>query len=250
MKSSIAGAFALVLLAGGCAETGTSGGGDFGTVLGGVLGQIGQEQGSGALTSFEINAGLKQALEIGANNVAGRIGVTDGYFGDAQIRIPLPGRLGELQSQLSQIGLSGPLDDLQLRMNRAAEASVPQAKKLIVSAVTSMTIDDALGILRGGDTAATDFLRARTETGLRETFTPYVESALQGSGAYQAFDGLTAQYGLGGIAGNLKNDLTVYAVNLGLDGMFFYIAAEEKKIRENPVARTTDLLRKVFGAVT
>ena len=249
MKRSMAGLCALALMTTGCAETGTSGSGDLGSVLGGVLGQIGTQGGSGELSAFEINAGLKQALEIGANNVAGQIGVTDGYFGDAQIRIPLPRQLKDIQTQLSQIGLSGPLDDLQIRMNRAAEASVPEAKRLVVAAVTSMTIDDAMGILRGGDTAATDFLRAKTETGLRATFTPYVKTALDSSGAYQAFDGLTAQYGLSGVASDLKNDLTTHAVNLGLDGMFFYIAAEEKKIRDNPVARTTDLLRKVFGAI-
>ena len=215
-----------------------------GTILGGVAGQVGSQ----GLSTFEIEAGLRQALEIGATNVSSQLGATDGFFGDGQIRIPLPGRLGDIQQQLQRVGLSAPLDDLQLRMNRAAEASMPEARRLIVSAVQSITLEDAVGILQGGDTAATDFLRGKTEIGLRNAFSPFIDDALQTSGAFQALDSVASRNGLGGISTNLRGDMTDHAVNLGLQGMFFYVAQEEKKIRENPVARTTDLLRKVFGA--
>ena len=134
--------------------------------LGNILGSVASS--SGQLSNFEIDAGLRQALEIGATNVSSQLGATDGFFGNDQIRIPLPGRLGEIQNQLQKIGLSGPLDDLQLRMNRAAEASMPEARRLVVSAVKSMTVEDAVGILQGGETAATQFLRGRTEASLRE----------------------------------------------------------------------------------
>ena len=249
MRAVMTGALALCLLPAACETAGS----DLGTVLGGVLGDLGTTGTSGSeqgLTTLEIDAALRQALEIGTERVAGKIGVTDGYWSDPRIRIPLPGRLGQVQNQLSAVGLSGPLDDLQLRMNRAAEDAVPAGKKIVIDAVESITIEDAVGLLRGGDTAATDFLRGRTETSLRATFKPYVETALESSGAYRALDSVTSSNQLLAIAAvDYKSDLTNHAVQLGLDGLFDYLADEEKKIRDNPVARTTELLRKVFGSV-
>ena len=247
MRSIVIGALALCFVPAGC-ESGA--GGDFGQVLGEVLGEIGSgDTSSGDLTVLEIDAGLRQALEIGAERVAGQIGVTDGYWRDPQIQIPLPGRLGSVQNELSKLGLSGPLDDLQLRMNRAAEDAVPAGKQIVIDAVKSITIDDAVGILRGGDSAATDFLRGRTEENLRGLFTPYVESALEGSGAYRTLDSVVSSQPLLAVAAvDYKSDLTTHAVQFGLDGLFTYLAVEEKKIRDNPVARTTELLRKVFGS--
>lgn len=246
MRSIMIGALALTLLPAGC-ETGSSG--DFGQVLGDVLSGIeGAQSPSGELTLAEIDAGLRQALEIGTERVAADIGVVDGYWQDPQIKIPLPGRLGQVQGELSKLGLSGPLDDVQLRMNRAAEQAVPAGKQIVIDAVRSITIEDALGILRGGDSAATDFLRQRTEVNLRQTFTPFVEDALAASGAYRALDSVTADTPLLAVAAtDYKSDLTTYAVQFGLDGLFTYLAVEEQKIRENPVARTTELLRRVFG---
>ena len=132
-------------------------------------------------------------------------------------------------------------------MNRAAEAAVPEARTLILGAVKSITINDALQILNGGDTAATDYLRSRTETQLRQAFTPYVKQTLAQSGAFTQLEQVAGQYGFGGVTGSLQNDLTQHAVGLGLDGIFLYVAEEEKKIRENPVARTSEILRRVFG---
>lgn len=218
-----------------------------GNILGGITEQLGGQSTAG-LSSFEIESGLRQALEIGATNVSSQLGASDGFFGDDQIRIPLPGRLGDIQERLQTFGLSAPLDDLQLRMNRAAEASMPEARKLVVSAVQSITLEDAVGILQGGDSAATDFLRGKTETNLRAAFSPFVDDALQSSGAFQALSGVASSNGLGGLTTSLQGDMRDHAVNLGLDGMFYYVALEEQKIRENPVARTTELLRKVFGA--
>lgn len=248
MRSAMIGALALCMIPAGC-ETGA--GGDFGQVLGEVLGEVGNSGTSnGELTALEIDAGLRQALEIGAGRVAAQIGVVDGYWKDPQIKIPLPGRLGEVQRQLAGVGLSGPLDDLQLRMNRAAEDAVPAGKTIIVDAVRSITITDAVGILRGGESAATDYLRGRTEASLRTLFRPYVETALEGSGAYRVLDSVTSSQPLLATAAiDYKSDLTTHAVQFGLDGVFTYLAQEEKKIRENPVARTTDLLRRVFGSV-
>lgn len=249
MRATVLGALVLCLVPASC-ETGS--GGELGAVLGEVLGSVatGDTGDASALSSFEIDAALRQALEIGATRVSDQIGVTDGFWKDPRIQIPLPGRLGQVQDQLSGVGLSGPLDDLQLRMNRAAELAVPAGKAIVIDAVKSITIEDAVGLLNGGDTAATDFLRGRTEANLRGLFTPYVEDALGSSGAYQALDSAVSTVPVLAIAAtDYKSDLTNHAVQFGLDGLFDYLALEEQKIRENPVARTTDLLRKVFGSV-
>jgi|TARA_R110000796_G_scaffold171123_1_gene288114 hypothetical protein len=237
-------AMALLTVPMGCATTGSSG--DFGRVLGEVIGQ--QTGGQGALTQAEIDAGLREALTVGTNLVAAQLGQTNGYFGDSEIRIPLPKTYRDIQSGLSRVGASGPLDDLELRMNRAAEAAVPEAKTLVIGAIRQITIEDAVRILNGGDTAATDYLREKTESQLRASFTPYVKTSLAQAGAFTSLEQVATNYGVGGVTSSLQNDLTHHAVTLGLDGMFHYVALEEKKIRENPLARTTDLLRRVFGS--
>lgn len=242
MKRTMLGALFLALLTSGCAETGTNA--ELGRVLGEVLGSPAAQ---GPLTQAEIDAGLREALTVGTNLVASRLGQTNGYFGDPKVRIPLPKTYRSIQTNLAKVGASGPLDDLELRMNRAAEAAVPQGKQLILAAIREMTIQDALNILNGGDTAATDYLRAKTETKLQAAFTPYVRDALAESGAFTSLENVAGQYGVSGVTSGLQSDLTRHAVDLGLDGIFLYVAEEEKKIRENPVARTTELLRRVFG---
>tara|TARA_R110002020_G_scaffold83397_2_gene207501 strand:+ start:414394 stop:415131 length:738 start_codon:yes stop_codon:yes gene_type:complete len=242
MRIATFSALALALLPTGCATTGTAG--DYGAILGDIMGTTG---GQSALTQAEIDAGLREALTVGTNLVAAQLGKTNGYFGDARVRIPLPKTYRDIQTNLARVGASGPLDELELRMNRAAEAAVPEAKTLILGAVKSITINDALQILNGGDTAATDYLRSRTETQLRQAFTPYVKQTLAQSGAFTSLEQVAGQYGFGGVTGSLQNDLTQHAVGLGLDGIFLYVAEEEKKIRDNPLARTSEILRRVFG---
>lgn len=223
--------------------------GDVGAILGGIERGLGGGAGeSGALSAYEIDQGLREALTVGVNLTAKSLGRTDGYFGDPEIRIPLPGRLGQMQTNLQKVGLSQPLDEIELRMNRAAEDAVPEARTLVLNAVRTITLEDALGILRGGETAATDYLRGRTETALQQAFKPHVESALRSTGAFTALDSAASQYGLTSITNDLRSDLTNHAVALGLDGLFHYVALEEKKIREEPVARTSEILRRVFGA--
>ena len=246
MKRIMISILALAVLPAGCATTGSSG--DFGRVLGEVLGEQAGHGGQGALTRAEIDAGLREALTVGTNIVARQIGRKDGYFGDPKIRIPLPKTYRDIQSTLTRVGASGPLDDLELRMNRAAEAAVPEGKSLILGAVRQITIEDAVKILNGGDTAATDFLRSKTEGQLRTAFTPYVRNSLAEAGAFTALDQVASNYGVSGVSSGLQRDLTDHAVTLGLNGMFYYVAQEEKKIRDNPLARTSDILRRVFGS--
>lgn len=202
---------------------------------------------TGKLTKGDVNAGLKEALTTASNLAAKRLGAKDGFMGDARVQIPLPGVLGETQKKLKPFGMAGPLDDLQLKVNRAAESAMPTAKKLAVDAVKSMTIEDGLTILRGGDTAATDFLRGKTEANLRTAFRPYFEQALASSGALKAADGAIAKYGAGLIKTDAKTWLTDNATTGALNGLFYYLAQEEQAIRRDPVKRTSDLLRRVFG---
>lgn len=199
------------------------------------------------LSKGDVSSGLKQALTVSTNAVAKQLGARNGYFGDPKIRIPLPGVLGDAQKRLKPFGMSGVLDDLQLRMNRAAENAAPTARKLMVDAIASMTIQDALGVLRGGDTAATDYLRSKTEVSLRKAFRPYVDKELASSGALTALDGALNTYGAGLPATDAHAWLADHAVAGALDGLFYYVAQEEQAIRHDPAKRTTEQLRRVFG---
>ena len=237
---------AMGLAAAGCQTTGTGGAGvpisDILVGIGAVTGATGQ------VNSADADAALRQALEIGATRAVSQLSATDGFWGDPQVRIPLPDALADTQATLARVGLSGPIDDLELKMNRAAEAATPAAKKLFVDAITSMTVEDALGIVSGGETAATDFLRTRTEANLRTQFTPIVNTAMAEVGALQALDQVTASVPMAAaLGGDVKGQLTTRVVDAALDGVFLYVAREEAAIRSDPVRRTTDLLRRVFG---
>lgn len=200
-----------------------------------------------SLSKGDVTSGLKEALTVASDIAGKRLAAKGGYFADPAVRIPLPGVLGDAQKRLQPFGMSGPLDDLQVKVNRAAESATPTAQKLVVDAVKSMTFDDAMGVLRGGDTAATDFLRKKTETGLRKAFRPYFEDALKTSGALTAVDGVVAKYGAGLVKTDAKTWLADNATTGALNGLFYYVAREEQAIRRDPVKRTTSLLRKVFG---
>lgn len=205
--------------------------------------------GIGSLFSAsEADSGLRQALSLGAESVVARLGKVDGYFKDPKVKIPLPPRLAKIQSSLRPIGGLKALDDLQLRMNRAAETAAPQAKALFVDAIKGMSVTDALGIVRGPADGATTFMKGRTKDKLIAAFRPHVEKSLEGAGAFKAMDTATRQFGATGLAGNARAGLTDYAIGSALDGMFLYLAEEERAIRANPARQTTSLLKKVFGA--
>ena len=212
---------------------------------GDVLKQIGRP--SGAVSQSDASDGLRAALDLSARAVTERLGKPDGFFADGKIKIPLPGTLGRLQRNLKPVGLAGPFDELQLSVNRAAEASMPVARDLFLDAIRGITFQDALNILRGGDDAATRFLRGRTEARLISLLTPPMEKALGQTGAYRTFEGLVSRTGAARFANVSRRDLTDFAVKKTLDGAFGYIAEEERGIRRDPAKRTTDLLRRVFG---
>jgi hypothetical protein len=202
------------------------------------------------ISEKDAGSALRAALVLGAAAAVTQVGRADGYWGDNTIRIPLPGALGQLQKTLKPLGLSQSLDDLQLRLNRGAEAAAPKAKSLLTDAIKAMTIEDVAGVLRGGDTAATDYLRGKTYDPLKTAFTPPVATALSGAGAFTMLDKVAAANNLQGVLGEKPRDsLTSFAVGKALDGLFHYVAKEEVSIRKEPVKRTTTLLRRVFGAL-
>ncbi len=206
---------------------------------------------SGALTEADAAAGIRAALNNGVGSAISLIGVRDGFLRNPQIHIPLPGFLRDMQSSLSRLGLSGPLDTLETQLNRGAETAVPRARKIFVNAISSMSIRDAIGVVRGGENAATTYLKDRTFSPLTNLFTPIMSNALQETGAVKTLDSLDARLRSIPLAPRLgadaKSNLISHGVQYGLDGMFLYIAKEEAAIRSNPAKRTSEILRRVFG---
>lgn len=205
--------------------------------------------GSGTLTQGEAAMGIREALNNGVGNALSNLGQVDGFLGNAIVRIPLPSVLQDLQSVLAPIGADRLLVELQQQLNRGAEKAAPVARDIFVDAVRSLTIQDAINIVRGPDTAATDYLRDRTTQSLANLFSPIMENALADTGALRLVDDIDRQVPVAMLTGgtDLKGELIEHGVDYGLRGVFHFIAEEEKAIRENPAARTSAILRRVFG---
>jgi hypothetical protein len=204
--------------------------------------------GTDTLGSDDIAAGLREALKVGSERVVQQVGARDGFNADPQIHIPLPGALQDVQSMLQKIGMAGLADDLELKLNRGAEAAAPEAKALFWQAISEMTLDDAKEIYNGPDDAATQYFKAKMSPPLAERMSPIVDSSLSEVGAVRSYDDMMARYETIPFVPDVKADLTGYVVEKALAGIFFYIAKEEAAIRNDPAARTTELLKKVFGA--
>ncbi len=202
-----------------------------------------------ALTPAEMNSGLKEALTRGAEAAVAQLGKQDGFFGDPKLRIPLPDNLKKVDKLMRTFGMGKQADELILSMNRAAEAAVPEAKTLLVNAVKDMSVDDAKGILTGGDQAATEFFRKKTETALTDKFQPMVKTATDKVGlaqTYNKYAGLASKFKM------VKEDqasIENYVTKQSLDRLYKVIGEQERAIRTNPIQYGSDLLKKVFGAV-
>ncbi len=194
----------------------------------------------------KLTAGLKQALTIGTSNAVAATGKPDGFLGNPQIRIPLPDKLRRLSSTARLLGMGSKLDELEVGMNRAAEQATPQAKQIFLNAVKRMTIADARQILTGGDTAATDYFKQQTSTDLTKAFAPIVHRSMENVGVVKQYDQLMQSPLANSLAGQRFN-LDDYVVGKTLDGLFYMVGEEEKKIRKDPLAQTTSLLKEVFG---
>jgi hypothetical protein len=218
-----------------------------------LLKQLPQVPGAGrgtapaALGDVKIGEGLKQALQVGTENAVKLTGRTDGYFKNAAIKILMPEKLKTLERGLRAAGYQREIDDFVLRMNRAAEKAAPSAKKIFWDAIGEMTIDDARGILNGPQTAATDYFKSKTTTQLTTAFSPVVHSTMGEVGVTKQYEELFGRAQSLPFLNLEAFDLDRYVVDRALDGLFHVVGDEEKRIRTNPSARVTDLLREVFG---
>ncbi len=225
---------------------------DWGGMLKGVLDTPASQSAAtsvDALSSTEINAGLKEALTRGADSAVAQLGQKDGFFGNAALKIHLPPTLQKAEKAMRMFGMGKQADELVLSMNRAAEAAVPEAKTLLVGAVKTMSLEDAKGILTGGNTSATDFFRKKTESSLTERFGPIVKATTDKVGLaqqYNQYAGMAAQFNL--VDKNQAN-VAQYVTQQTLDRLYKLIGEKEAAIRANPLQAGSDLLKKVFGAV-
>ena len=239
MKNNILSAFLFVsLLLAGCTASQVQ------QTIDGVLGST-----TGApLTQGEVANGLKEALTVGISKGADLASQTDGFYKNSLIRIPFPPEVQRVETRLRQIGLGGEVDKFILSLNRGAEDAAKSAKPIFISAIRNLTIQDAWGILRGDKNAATEYLRRTTTDQLTNAFQPVMQASLDQVNATRYYGEIITRYNQIPLVQKVNPDLEAYATQKAIDGLFLLIEQEEANIRENPVARTTELLRRVFGA--
>jgi len=201
------------------------------------------------LTNSDATNGLKQALSDGSLSAVAKLGAENGFFGNPKVKIPLPPAMQRVEGAMRIAGMRKQADDLVLAMNRAAEAAVPESKQLLVDAVKKMSVQDAKGILTGGDTAATEYFKRTTEGDLTQRFLPIVKKATEKVGLAQQYNSLAHQ---GAAIGLVKEDQATienYVTKKTLDGLYLMIGEQEKAFRQNPMGASSDLVKKVFGAL-
>ncbi|WP_373521435.1 DUF4197 domain-containing protein [Aquiflexum sp.] len=213
------------------------------------INRILQAAGQGALTEQEVGSGLKEALVQGISKGADQASQTDGFFKNDLIRILLPEDARRVENTLRQIGLGSEVDRAMLAINRGAEKAAIEAKPIFIGAIRQMTIQDAFQILKGEPNAATDYLRRTTESQLVALFQPKIQESLNEVGATKYYGDLANAYNTIPLTTRkIDPDLNAYVTNRAIDGLFTLIAEEEKNIRENPLQRTSALMKKVFAA--
>jgi hypothetical protein len=205
--------------------------------------------GLGDLSNREVDQGLKAALEQGALAAVGLLGRPDGFLGNPQVRIPLPGVLQQAAQFLKAMGRGKQVEELEVAMNRAAEAAVPMAKDMLVRAAKSITVEDARRILTGGETSVTNFFAGKTREPLTVKFLPVVTTAIQKVGLAQKYNAIAGKVSGTRLVSKQDANLEHYVTGKSLDGLYFMIGEEEKKIRANPAVAGSAVLRKVFGAL-
>lgn len=202
---------------------------------------------SGSLESGEIAAGLKEALVKGVTNGSDLLSKTNGFFTNAALKILLPPEAQKVESTLRNLGMGNQVDEAILSMNRAAEDACKSAAPIFTGAIKNMSFADAFGILKGGDTAATGYLRNKTSVELTNAFSPVIEKSLEKVDATKYWNALITTYNKIPFQKKVNPDLSAYVTEKALNGIFYQIAIEEKSIRKDPVARTSELLKKVFA---
>ena len=210
---------------------------------GGGSGVAGEE----TLSSDKTISGLKEALSVGTGNAVSFLSKTDGYFGNELTRVLMPEKIQNVANMLKKVGLGDQVDNFVLTMNRAAENAAPQAKGIFMDAIREMSFDDAKGILNGGDTSAMQYLDSKTRTKVTDAFKPVISSSLDKVGATKAYKNMMSSFTSLPFASAQSLDLDNYVTDKALDGLFLKVGEEEAKIRTNPTARVTDILKQVFG---
>ena len=213
-----------------------------------VLTSVTLAAGIADISNRDAVAGLKEALTNGAHAAVGRLGVENGFFGDGRVKILMPESMKKAENLMRRLGMGKQADELILRMNRAAEAAVPEAKAVLVDAVKAMSVADARGILTGGEDAATQYFRRTMSDPLTRRFLPIVVKAMEKVEVAQSYDRFASRGARLGLVRKEDANLEDYITRKALDGLFLMIAEEEKKIRRDPMAETSNILRKVFGA--
>jgi len=218
---------------------------DIDKMLKGLGGSVGSSSG---LSDVKIGSGLQEALKVGTENAVVQTGQIDGFLKDQAIKILMPKPLQSIEQPLRLVGFGPQIDEFVVGMNRAAEKAVPFAKQIFWDAIGEMTFDDARNILNGPDTAATDYFKANTSKKLYAAFRPTVEDVMNKIGVNQQYNQLVDRYRSIPFAKSIVFDQNQYVTEKATDGLFFVVGQEEKKIRTNPAARVTDLLKEVFGS--
>ncbi len=201
-----------------------------------------------ALSSETLAKGLKEALAIGTERAVAQVAQLDGFLGNPAIRIPLPAPLASTEKMMRRVGLGDLVDQFTTSINRAAEAAAPQATRYFADALQSMNIEEARNIYDGGDDAATRYFRQKTGAQLSETFSPAIDQAINDAGVTRYYQQLTDAIKKYPMLGSMELDLSQHVTQGAVNGLFVMLAEEEKKIRAEPLARTTDLLKTVFGS--
>ncbi len=202
----------------------------------------------GSLSTTDIVSGLKEALTQGATKGSNTLSQVDGFFANAALKILLPPEAQKVEKTLRSLGMGKLVDDAILSMNRGAEDAAKSAAPIFVNAIKEMSVQDAVGILKGSDTAATGYLRAKTTTDLTTAFRPVIETSLAKVDATKHWNTMVTAYNKVPLVQKINPDLTAYVTDKALGGIFYQVGLEEKNIRKDPLARTSDILKKVFGS--
>jgi hypothetical protein len=237
--------FRPILVAALLAATAAPASAQFDKVLKGIGGLSG---GGSGLSDAKIGSGLQEALKFGTENAVVQTGAPDGFLMNKAIKILMPRQLQSIEQPLRLVGYGPQIDEFVVSMNRAAEKAVPFAKEIFWDAIGQMTFDDAHKILNGSDTAATDYFKAKTSKKLHTAFRPPVEGVMADVGVTRQYNDLIGKYKSVPFAQSISFDINQYVTEKTTDGIFFVVGQEEKKIRTNPAARATDLLKEVFGS--
>lgn len=203
-----------------------------------------------SLSNAEMNSGLKEALNQGVDKAVSSLGTANGFFGNSEVKIPLPESLKKIEKGMKFIGMGKQSDELILKMNRAAEAAVPEAKALLVGSIKQMSLADAKAILTGPQDAATQYFKKTTSTQMGEKFLPIVTKATEKVQLAQTYNKYAEMGSKFGVVDKEDANIEQYVTNKALDGLYLMIAKEEAAIRKDPVGQASSLLKKVFGAVS